>query len=109
MSLSAGQLRHRLKLQSPTTDLDAHGAPDPSWTTEATVWARREDERAQENFEDVGEVGRMVTTWTVRHRSDVTAEWRAVDAASTDNIWDIVGVRDPNGKRTRLELDAVRL
>lgn len=110
MALSAGRLDHRLKLQSRTTDLDATGAPaSTGWQDETTVWAQRVDERADEQFEDVGEVGSLMTTWTIRHRTDVTAEWRAVDAGTTSNVFDIVGVRDPNGKKVRLELDTVKL
>ena len=37
--MSAGQLRHRVDLQSPVATQDAQGQPSTAWLTTATVWA----------------------------------------------------------------------
>jgi len=37
--MSAGQLRHRVDVQSPVSTVDANGQPTVGWTTTATVWA----------------------------------------------------------------------
>lgn len=37
--MRAGQLRHRIELQSLVTTADAIGQPSTAWSTVATVWA----------------------------------------------------------------------
>lgn len=37
--MSAGQLRHRVDLQSPVATQDANGQPSTDWTTVAYLWA----------------------------------------------------------------------
>ena len=39
MGVSAGQLRHRVELQTQVATQDALGQPSTSWLTTATVWA----------------------------------------------------------------------
>ena len=37
--MSAGQLRHRVEVQSPVTTQDDVGQPSTSWTTSGYLWA----------------------------------------------------------------------
>lgn len=37
--IQAGELRHRVQVQTRTQTADAHGGPVDAWTTQATRWA----------------------------------------------------------------------
>ncbi len=38
--ISAGELRHRIQIQSPSTSQDSVGQPTAEWTTYHTCWAK---------------------------------------------------------------------
>lgn len=106
--INAGELNRRIRLQSPSTNLDPSGAPDPSYKTYATVYASREGRRVDEEFQDVGEQSRQHTNWKVRHRTDISAEDRIVDVESTSVQWDVIGAYDPDGLKEELIIETVR-
>ena len=46
----AGQLRHRVTFQTPSTATDDYGDPAPVWSALDTVWARVEPITGKERF-----------------------------------------------------------
>jgi SPP1 family predicted phage head-tail adaptor len=48
--MQAGNLRHRITIQSATTAQDAYGEPVRLWTTFATLWAAVEPLQGREYF-----------------------------------------------------------
>lgn len=106
--MRAGRMNVRLKLQAESTSiaLDAMGDTDPTWTTEATLYAEPMDTRATEPTEGRAERARMERTWRIRHRNGVTTDKRLVEEGSTSNVWGIRGVYDPTGRREELRVES---
>lgn len=76
-SVSAGQLKHRVRIQQPTITKDALGAPTRAWSDVASVWAEIAPISGREaRFADRidSEVSHQIT---VRYRS-IFADPRAV-------------------------------
>jgi len=48
--MRAGQLRHQVVIEQPTTSSDGYGDEIAGWTTFATVWASVEPIRGKEYF-----------------------------------------------------------
>lgn len=103
MSIAAGRLRHRVRIESLEPQRDSHGAiiRDPVtgetemvWSEVATVWAAIEPISARE-FAASGALQSQVTTRIVmRFRDDVTAAMRVVHAPAgrVVRVYNIQGV-----------------
>ncbi len=106
----AGSLDRRITLQRSTVSDtgNAYGEPQETWTTLATVWAKRVDASAAERYR-AREVGAEITRhFRIRWSSDVS------DLSPTDRVLyggvvhAITGVREPEGTRNRwIEIDCV--
>lgn len=98
----AGQLRHRVTLQSKVTTRDANGAPIVAWQDVATVWAMvlpasgREFVAAQAAQSEV--TGKIV----IRYRADVDATMRVVHDSKNFNI--VAVLPDADSGREHLTL-----
>ncbi len=78
MSLPAGKLRHRVKLESPTYSQNTTtGEMTPSWTDEGTVSASIEPSSAREFIAAQAAQSQIDTRIVIRYRDDVAANWRA--------------------------------
>lgn len=84
MTLAAGQLRHRLRLQEAAVTQDAVGGVVSTWNTIATVWAKRTNLlRATAEAVTAGaEVAQQTVRFDVRPRS-IDTRMRMVD---TDDV-----------------------
>ena len=93
--IRAGNLRHRIQLQEPTETRDAHGQAVKTWTTKATVWASVEPLRGAEAIIQHQYAATQIEEVTIRHRSDVTTDWRILH---NDRILEIESKKNPYGR-----------
>ena len=74
--MQAGRLRHRIMLQEPIGQRDAHGQPIRSYRDEPLAWASVEPLRGKEK-EVANQVAAEATVKIImRYRHDVTSDWR---------------------------------
>lgn len=78
MALNAGNLRHRIQIQSPveTQDQDTGAITVESWVTVATVWAAIEPLSAREFITSQTEKSQVVARITIRYRNDIDPKMR---------------------------------
>jgi SPP1 family predicted phage head-tail adaptor len=77
--VKAGQLDRRVELQHRAlTKEPTHGEDVVSYSTYATVWARKVDLRGREYFAAQQMNSEITTEWTIRFRSDVLVTDRIV-------------------------------
>lgn len=78
----AGERNCRLTIKALSTTDDAIGQPSGSETTIATVWGKRQQNRAREVFATGRELDEQIETFTVLYRSDITSKhvlyWQGV-------------------------------
>lgn len=115
---AAGALRHRVRIEARDAGLDTLGQPNGAWSEVATVWASVGDQQSRESVAAVGAreshamVNQVMTSIRLRYRGGIVPEMRVVDVCSSSagcngRTFDIAGVRDPDGRRRDLVLDAV--
>jgi SPP1 family predicted phage head-tail adaptor len=97
-----GLLDRRVTIQSLSTVLDGAGQEVETWGAVATVWMRVRPFRGGERFTAQQVVGKAVTTFEARYRSDVTIKNRLLWDGKT---WDIADIRQL-GRKERMEMDA---
>lgn len=78
MTVSIGDLRHRLALQAPMASADGGGGVMQTWSLVAEVWAALRPSSGSEAFEADGLKGRVSHEIWIRHRSGVGPEMRFV-------------------------------
>jgi SPP1 family predicted phage head-tail adaptor len=100
---AAGQLRERVIIERPVRTADGAGGADVTWETLATVWAEVMALGGTEHVLAERDEARGPHRITIRFRGDVTAEMRLVWRGQTLNIR---GMRDPDGKRQWLAINA---
>lgn len=88
MTLAAGELRHRLRLQVATTTKDAMGTPVQAWVDVAPLWAKRTNllKDTAEAVLSGAEVARQTVRFDMRPRA-IDPTMRLVDAAGV--VFDI--------------------
>lgn len=95
--INAGELNKRVTLQRLTPnspDRDQGGAPDSTWATLATVWAKIEPLRGRE-FMAAQEINSEVTgSIQIRYRADITLTTGDRVGYGT-RYYDILAVVDP--------------
>lgn len=99
--MRAGQLRHRISIQTPVTAKNTRGGEVTTWSTVATVWA---DVRTQTGRETVANDQTQPTAShvvTMRHRANVTAQQRIVWG---DRVFSINAVLEPDNRMRQLQL-----
>lgn len=101
--MQAGQLDRRITLQTLDLTQDVTGQPIEGWSTLDTIWARVRSQRGAERFDAQQVVGRAVTTFLIRHRTDIEVDTMRIQYDSRD--WDITDVREL-GRKEGIEIDA---
>ncbi len=101
--MRAGQLRHRIVLQSKTASRDAMGGDIITWSDRDTVWAAVEPLRGREYFSAHEFQSETEIRFRIRYRPDITTAWRAMWETRP---YDITAVIDVNGKHVEQELMA---
>lgn len=76
-TLTAGQLRHRVTLQTRTDAQDDFGEAVPTWGDLATVWGLVEPLTGREREQAEGLESTVDHRITIRHRADLDARARA--------------------------------
>jgi SPP1 family predicted phage head-tail adaptor len=100
---SAGSLRERLTIERPVRVADDAGGARTTWAALATVWAEVVSLGGVETALGERREARTSHRVTMRFRDDVTAEMRLVWRGRS---LDIRGMRDPDGKRRWLAINA---
>lgn len=94
--MQAGQLRHRVTLQSASQSTDSYGQVTLTWSDTATVWASvqplqgREAERAKQIHKDV------THNVTIRYRSGVSTAQRFKLGSRYLNILSVLNTDERN-------------
>ena len=101
LNMHAGELRHRIQLQSYTLSQDAFGAPTKAWSTYATVWASVEPLSGREALiaqQANPELSHLVT---IRYNSTVNAATRVLHDYAAQTI---EGIDLPSGSEVSIEI-----
>lgn len=92
MGVDAGELRHRVTLQTAATAADAGGGGSVTWSNTATVWAMVEPLSAREQFHADQLRSPISHRIIMRYRSDVTVT-AAMRISFSSRLFNIRGVR----------------
>lgn len=76
--VSISELHHRVRLEKPETGPDGGGGETVTWTPVATVWAKVEPIARSEESQAGARVSPQEYRVTLRHRDDITPNWRLV-------------------------------
>lgn len=99
--MRAGELRHRVTLQSVTVARDAVGGTTETWTDQATVWAAIEPLRGREYWDAAQVAAEATYRVRMRYRAGVSPEMRLTYQGRT---LEIESVTSPDERRRELEL-----
>jgi len=111
--MKAGDLCHRVTLQSRTEGRDSMGGIDYSWQNFATIWAAIEPARAFRTFGAAQEQEAFDTLIRIRYlsgvRSTMRVLWEPPDSGSptVPKTYEIVGVRTRDERRTEMFLQCI--
>ena len=94
--MRAGNLRHRVAIQSVTDTASAFGDVSQSWSTVATVWASVTPLTAREALEADQVKTKISHKVTMRYRSDVSTKNRLSYDSRTLNITSVLNVDEKN-------------
>jgi SPP1 family predicted phage head-tail adaptor len=103
MSLGAGRLRHRVRIERPVEGRDANGLrTGPTWELVARVWAEVRPLSARDFAAAEAPGSKVVARITIRARTDVDATMRVVHGQA---VYAITGVLpDPDSGREYMTL-----
>lgn len=87
MSLEAGKLRHRVRFEAQTTDVDSDGISTTEWETVATVWAAIEPLSGNSFLAAQATQAKATARIVIRYRAGLDASMRAVHGST---VYDIV-------------------
>jgi len=107
MALRAGQLRHRVKIQSATQVQSASGEVTRTWTTDAVVWASVDPLTGRE-FIDAQQVSAGLSHRVrMRHRDGVSPKMRIEHDGRTLQVESVMNVGERNRELELLCKEAV--
>lgn len=84
--MQAGNLRHRITIQTATETKDAHGGVVRAWANTATRWGSIEPLRMREMFEGQQIEPRLSHRIILRHYPGLTSAHRLTHASRTFHI-----------------------
>jgi len=76
--ITAGELKHRVSIQSESTAVDSYGEPTGVWSTDSTVWASVKPRSANEQDTGDGQTGVVTTSIIMRYTEDASPKKRLV-------------------------------
>jgi len=95
MSISAGKLRHLVRIERPVqVGRSASGASQQSYALVAEVWAAIEPISGREFIASAATQSKVVARVVIRYRSDIDATCRIVHGAKTYNIEGVLPDKD---------------
>jgi SPP1 family predicted phage head-tail adaptor len=107
--MSAGQLRHSLRIRIPVTTDDGEGGQSTTWTDGPQLWADVLPVSARE--QSLAGAVQTIASHRVSAYYDarITGERRFKRLAPTGPELQILGVRDPDGKQRWMEVDCAEV
>ena len=99
--MRAGEMRHRVAIQSRQDIRDAAGQPRPIWSTLATVWASYEPLSGRETIQARIAMSEATCRWRIRYYPGLTPRHRVMWGA---RVFDINSVADVDGRHDEMEL-----
>lgn len=99
--MRAGQLRHRVTLQSVTRTDDEGGGYSEAWADDATVWAAVEPLEGTEALRGMALTATVTHRIWLRYREGVTAAMRVQHDGRTFNVRSVI---DPEERHRELVL-----
>lgn len=96
-----GNLRERVNLQRAELVRDPDGGMMETWVTVATVFARLEPVKSQDEVIGGGIRATEAMLVHIRHREDVATDWRV---QWQDRAYDVDGIRNLDERRQYLTL-----
>ena len=100
-ALLAGNLRHRVAIQTESTAVDSYGEPTASWSTDETVWASIEPTSGNEVDIGEGQAGIITHRIFMRYTANATVSKRLLFGA---RVFGIVSVLNHEERNEFLEL-----
>jgi len=94
--ITAGELKHRVSIQSESTAVDSYGEPTGSWSTDSTVWASVKPTRAGEQETGDGQTGVVTMSVIMRYTADATMKKRLLFGARVLGILSVINVDERN-------------
>lgn len=94
--MRAGQLRHRLVIESAATTSDAQGGVTTIWTTFDTLWAKIEPMTGAELLQAQALQSSTSHRITIRYRSGILASMRGRFGARIFNFRSILNMDEKN-------------
>jgi len=89
--VDAGLLNERFRFEKRSSVVDGYGNFEGAWTSQFTVYGRRQDLRGGETVMAARLTGRapaILTIYNSLQARTITTDWRAVDTRNGD-IWNI--------------------
>jgi SPP1 family predicted phage head-tail adaptor len=74
--MEIGELRHRITLQEPETQVSEGGAEETAWKDVATVWAKVEHLRGREYYAAAAVQAENAVIFTIRHLTGIDPRHR---------------------------------
>ncbi len=96
-------MRERITIQTPTRTGDGTGGAALTWSALATLWAEVTTKSGAEVAQGERMEARARLTLRLRYRDDVTSVMRIVWRG---DVFNIRGLRDPDGARRWLVIEA---
>lgn len=106
MTVRAGDLRQRVKIERATVVQDAHNQEIETWAELAESWAFIEPLQGREFFDGRTVLGDTSARIRMRYRTDLKKTDRIVDL-ETNDVWEIEAVLDVDSRRRELAIMAV--
>jgi head-tail adaptor len=101
VSIRAGELRHRIRIEQRSAAQDAAGEPELAWALVAERWASLERTPGSEVWASAQRNGRVPVVFRLRHLAGVVPAMRVVHAG---RVFDIRSVVSPRGVADELLL-----
>lgn len=91
-----GSLDRRITIQSATETQQDNGELSLTWSSFASLWAKKDFKTGGETFEADELVARNTVDWVVRYYPGITEKMRIIEGTS---IWDILYIAEDGRER----------
>jgi SPP1 family predicted phage head-tail adaptor len=103
--MRAGSLRWRIAIEQSVSSQNTLGEPVQAWIKLTEVWAEKLDLIGREYFAAQQTLGESVTRFRMRYVAGIDSRMRVT---CNGDVYNIISVADPNGRRAVLVLDTTR-
>jgi SPP1 family predicted phage head-tail adaptor len=103
--MRAGSLRWRIAIEQSVSSQNTLGEPVQAWIKLTEVWAEKLDLIGREYFAASQTLGESVTRFRMRYVAGIATRMRV---NCDGDVYNIISVADPNGRRADLVLDTTR-